>query len=46
MFNLVSVDGFFAGPKGEIDWHNVDDEFNQAAVEMIQQFDTIVVGSS
>jgi hypothetical protein len=46
MFNLVSVDGFFVGPKGEIDWHNVDDEFNQAVVEMIQQFDTIVVGSS
>lgn len=27
MFNLVSLDGFFEGPKREIDWHNVDDEF-------------------
>jgi dihydrofolate reductase len=44
MFNLVSIDGFFAGPKGEIDWHNVDEEFDQAAVEMIEQFDTILFG--
>lgn len=44
MFNLVSVDGFFAGPDGNIDWHVVDEEFNQAAVEMITPFDTIVFG--
>jgi dihydrofolate reductase len=44
MFNLVSLDGFFAGPNGEIDWHNVDEEFNEAAVEMIQQFDTVLLG--
>ena len=24
LFNMVSVDGYFAGPKGDIDWHNVD----------------------
>ncbi len=28
LFNLMSLDGFFAGPHGEIDWHNVDAEFN------------------
>jgi dihydrofolate reductase len=44
MMNLVSLDGFFAGPRGEIDWHNVDEEFNQAAVDMIQRFDTILFG--
>ncbi len=44
MFNLVSLDGFFAGPKGEIDWHNVDEEFDEAATEMIEQFDTILFG--
>ncbi len=27
VFNLVSLDGYFAGPDGNIDWHNVDDEF-------------------
>lgn len=25
--NLVSVDGFFEGPNGELDWHVVEDEF-------------------
>lgn len=45
MFNLMSLDGFFAGPNGEIDWHNVDEEFNEAAIEMIEQFDTILFGS-
>jgi dihydrofolate reductase len=44
MFNLVSVDGFFAGTDGNIDWHVVDEEFNQAAVAMIQRFDTILFG--
>ncbi len=44
MFNLVSVDGFFAGPDGNIDWHVVDAEFNRAAVDMIKPFDTIVFG--
>ncbi len=33
VFNLVSVDGYFAGPNGEIDWHNVNAEFNKFAVE-------------
>jgi len=23
------VDGFFAGPNGELDWHIVDDEYNE-----------------
>ncbi|PWU49104.1 deaminase [Micromonospora globispora] len=25
----VSLDGFFAGPDGELDWHRVDDEMHQ-----------------
>ena len=29
MFNMVSLDGFFEGPNQEIDWHVVDEEFNQ-----------------
>jgi len=44
MVNLVSVDGFFAGSDGNLDWHVVDDEFNRAAVEMIMRFDTILFG--
>src|SRR5258708_36157805 len=44
MFNLVSIDGYFAGPNGEIDWHNVDDEFNKFAVEQTQTFGAIIFG--
>ncbi len=44
VFNLVSVDGFFAGPKGDIDWHVVDDEFNKFAVEQTQTFGAIIFG--
>jgi dihydrofolate reductase len=44
MVNLVSINGFFAGSDGNLDWHVVDDEFNRAAVEMIMRFDTILFG--
>jgi dihydrofolate reductase len=32
-FNMVTLDGYFAGPNDEIDWHNVDGEFNEFAIE-------------
>ncbi len=35
LFNMVTLDGFFAGPNGEIDWHNVDDEFNEFAIDQL-----------
>jgi dihydrofolate reductase len=44
MFNLVSLDGFFAGEDGSIDWHMVDDEFNDFAVEQTRSFGTIIFG--
>ncbi len=43
-YNLVSLDGFFAGPNGEIDWHRVDEEFNQYAIEFLNSVDTIIFG--
>ncbi len=42
--NLVTVDGFFAGPNGEIDWHNVDAEFNDYAISMLNSIDTMLFG--
>lgn len=33
LFNMMSLDGFFAGPESELDWHHVDDEFNEFAIE-------------
>jgi dihydrofolate reductase len=41
---MVSVDGFFAGPNGEIDWHVVDAEFNEYAIAMLHAADTLVFG--
>lgn len=42
--NLVSLDGFFAGPTGEIDWHIVDDEFNRHAIDLLNTVDAILFG--
>lgn len=41
---MISVDGFFAGPRGEIDWHNVDEEFNQFAIKQTKSFGTLLFG--
>ena len=44
-FNMVTLDGFFEGPNGEIDWHNADnEEFNDFAIEQMSTMDTIVFG--
>lgn len=44
MFNFVTVDGYFAGTDGNIDWHPVDDEFNAFAVDFINKCDTVLFG--
>jgi dihydrofolate reductase len=41
---MVTVDGFFAGKNGEIDWHVVDAEFNEYAIEMLHSVDTLIFG--
>jgi dihydrofolate reductase len=41
---MITVDGFFAGPNGEIDWHKVDAEFNKSAIEMLDKADTLIFG--
>lgn len=46
MFNLISVDGFFAGADGNIDWHNTDDEFNKFGAEQTKSFGTIILGKT
>ena len=44
LFNMMTLDGFFAGSAGEIDWHVVDKEFNDFAVEQLQEIDTLIFG--
>jgi dihydrofolate reductase len=41
---MTSIDGFFEGPNKEIDWHNVDEEFNEYAVDFLDSVDTLVFG--
>ncbi len=44
VFNLVTLDGYFEGPSRDISWHNVDAEFNEYAVEMLDSVDTLLFG--
>ena len=41
---MLTIDGFFCGPNGEIDWHNVDAEFNEYAIGMLDRVDTLIFG--
>ncbi len=44
LFVMVSLDGFFEGPNREIDWHNVDEEFNEFAINQLNDVDTLLFG--
>ncbi len=41
---MVSLDGFFAGPKGEIDWFVWNKETSDFAVELAKSIDTMLFG--
>jgi len=43
-YNMITLDGFFEGPNREIDWHNVDEEYNQFAAEMLDSLDLLLFG--
>jgi dihydrofolate reductase len=44
MFNLITLDGYFAGPKGDISWHQVDEEFNKYSIQQLQTSGGLVFG--
>jgi len=45
LFNMTTVDGYFEGTKKwEIDWHNVDDEFNDFAIKQLDATGTLMFG--
>lgn len=41
---MVSLDGYTEGPNGELDWHNVDEEFNDYAITLLHSVDTLLFG--
>lgn len=44
VFNMSTLNGFFEGPNRELDWHHVDDEFNEFAVDQLDSTDTLLFG--
>lgn len=42
--NMISLDGYFEGPNKELDWHLVDDEFNDYAAGLLDSVDTLLFG--
>jgi dihydrofolate reductase len=44
VFNLVSLDGYFAGPDGDISWHTVDEEFQELAKAASNSGNTLLFG--
>ena len=44
LFMMVTLDGFFEGPNQEIDWHNVDEEFNEFAINQLHDVDMLLFG--
>ena len=44
VFNLVTLDGYFAGQGGDISWHNVDEEFQELANEASNSGNTLLFG--
>jgi dihydrofolate reductase len=40
----VSLDGFIEDPTGEIDWHFVDDEFEEFTNDTLRSIDAMVFG--
>ena len=41
---LTTLDGYYEGPNHEIDWHNVDAEFNEFAVDFLKTVDMLLFG--
>ena len=44
VFMMTTLDGFFEGPDHDIDWHNVDDEFNEFAINQLNSVDVLLFG--
>ena len=41
---MMSLDGFFEGENKELDWHNVDEEFNEFAINQLNAADSLILG--
>ncbi|HJT59829.1 MAG TPA: dihydrofolate reductase family protein [Ktedonobacteraceae bacterium] len=44
LFMMISLDGYFEGPNQDISWHNVDEEFNDFAIQQLDELDMLLFG--
>ncbi len=44
LFNMVSVDNYFEGPNADINWHHVDAEFNDFAIQQLDSAGGVIFG--
>ena len=44
LFNMISLDGYFEGPDHDLNWHKVDEEFDQFAIEQINTAGALIFG--
>ena len=44
LFNMTTLDGYFEGLNQDISWHNVDEEFNEFAIEQLDEIGTLLFG--
>jgi dihydrofolate reductase len=42
--NSVTLDGFFEGPNKELDWHIVDGEIREYAIDLLSKVDALLFG--
>ena len=44
LFNMMTLDGYFEGPGQDINWHNVDEVFNDFAIEQLETAGALIFG--
>jgi dihydrofolate reductase len=44
VFNLMTLDGYIAGPDGDISWHMVDQEFEELAIAAANSGNILIFG--
>jgi dihydrofolate reductase len=44
VFNFVTINGFFKGPKGDISWHRHGEEENEYAAQSLKSGNTLLFG--
>jgi len=44
LFNMTTLNGFFEGPNQDISWHNVDEEFNEFAIDQLNEIGMLLFG--